>query len=67
MEIEVEKCKGKFNVPSPAYGQEPLQVPSHTTLEQEVKAIEDYVTVYSSDLASSFYEKAKAKLDKILK
>jgi len=63
-EITIEKCKGKVVISNGGYGGDPvIQVPAHTTIEQEVKAIEDYVSTYASDIASDFYKKARKDLD----
>lgn len=65
-EIVVDKCKGKLTVTQPSYGQDQVQVPAHTTLEQELKAIEDYVTIYSTGVAKGFYDKAAKELKKVM-
>lgn len=63
-ELIVDKCVAKLTVNQPSYSSGQLSVPGHTTLEQEIKAIEAYVSLYAKGVAKEFYDKAKKELEK---
>ena len=62
LEITTDKCEGKVVIQKQGYGDTEIQVPAHTTLEQEVASIEAYVTKYATKIAREFYEKVRAEI-----
>jgi hypothetical protein len=65
-EILIEKCKGKVTLGQAGYNSDNIAIPGHTTLEQELKSIEDYVSTYAANMAKEFYDKASKDLEKAL-
>lgn len=57
--ISVEKCKGKVELEQ--YKEVPI--PAHTTLEEEIKAIENYVSDYTKRMAKEFYTLASKAME----
>jgi hypothetical protein len=57
-QLSVEKCKGKVTLSNPGE----IKAPAHTSVEDEVKTMEAYLTKYTKNVAKEFHDLAKAEL-----
>lgn len=60
IDVKIDKCEAKIGQKISTEG---LQIPAYTTLEEELRTIEKYISKYAKDMASGFYSQAKAEFD----